>query len=452
MPTKKKNFKEAGVSAFLSDVPEPATIPTESIIRELRINPVFQALIPALSNEEYAQLEESLLTDGIREPISVWGETIIDGHNRYEIAQKHNLLYTTVSYDFDSEDDVKLWIFKNQIGRRNLPPIERVKLALIMEPIIAEQAKRQQIRKSASSVGQIAAEQTPDSVLLISTKQNSLEDSDGSVLPISTKQISADESADSVLLTPTKQTSINTRKVIADMAGVSQDTVLKVKKILDSGTPETLEKLKSNNITLNKAYQEVRAQERKTTAIATEHSSPYEIDKYSVIYADYPFDFIYTEGKNKPSDSRSPLLSISQLKKLELPAEDHAILLMWSSSPFLEIALQLMNSWGFKYKTNLIWHRQHDSINQWIRGHHEILLIGIKGSRLLPADDTSIHSVYSERQVNPSVKPSYFYEQIERMFPGETYLDLFGHNLHSDLWNVWDVWGNQPQLPESEGE
>lgn len=59
----------------------------------LRIDEEFMRLIPPLSTEEYIQLEENLIENGIREPISTWGDVIIDGHNRYEISIKHNLQY-----------------------------------------------------------------------------------------------------------------------------------------------------------------------------------------------------------------------------------------------------------------------------------------------------------------------------------------------------------------------
>ena len=78
-----------------------------------------------MTAEEYQQLEENLLANGIREPISIWQDTIIDGHNRYEIAQKYGLEYQTKEYEFDDETDVIIWIIKNQLSRRNLHPLDR---------------------------------------------------------------------------------------------------------------------------------------------------------------------------------------------------------------------------------------------------------------------------------------------------------------------------------------
>ena len=69
----------------------------------------FQDLIPPLTNEEYKQLENNCLEEGIREKIITWNNYIIDGHNRYKIAQQWNLDYQTESKSFKSKDEVKEW-------------------------------------------------------------------------------------------------------------------------------------------------------------------------------------------------------------------------------------------------------------------------------------------------------------------------------------------------------
>lgn len=87
---------------------------------KLTINPTFRDLIPALSSDELVQLENNLNADGCRDPLVVWGDTIVDGHNRYEICTRNLIPFKTVSKEFADEDDVIDWIEKNQLGRRNL--------------------------------------------------------------------------------------------------------------------------------------------------------------------------------------------------------------------------------------------------------------------------------------------------------------------------------------------
>lgn len=88
----------------------------------IQINKTFEALIPPLSDDEFKQLEANILKEGIRDPLVVWGETLVDGHNRYRIAQKHGISYEVVKMDFADESEVMEWMDRNQIGRRNLSP------------------------------------------------------------------------------------------------------------------------------------------------------------------------------------------------------------------------------------------------------------------------------------------------------------------------------------------
>ena len=86
------------------------------------INKDFKNLIPALSEEEKQQLESNIIADGCRDPLVVWGDTLIDGHNRFEICTRLGIEFKTISKDFDSEIDAKIWMLNLQRGRRNSTP------------------------------------------------------------------------------------------------------------------------------------------------------------------------------------------------------------------------------------------------------------------------------------------------------------------------------------------
>jgi|LakMenE01Jun11ns_1017448.scaffolds.fasta_scaffold9759373_1 hypothetical protein len=86
----------------------------------IQIKEEFRKLIPALTAEEFKQLEQNCLRDGILSPICLWDDFIIDGHNRYEISLKHQLQFESIDFSFDSEEDVKNWMIEKQLGQRNL--------------------------------------------------------------------------------------------------------------------------------------------------------------------------------------------------------------------------------------------------------------------------------------------------------------------------------------------
>jgi len=89
-------------------------------MNKLIIDREFQDLIPPLATEEFNQLELNILKDGIRDPIICWGNIVIDGHNRYNIANKYDLKFQIIEKDFCGRDSVIDWMINNQLGRRNL--------------------------------------------------------------------------------------------------------------------------------------------------------------------------------------------------------------------------------------------------------------------------------------------------------------------------------------------
>jgi ParB-like chromosome segregation protein Spo0J len=181
----------------------------------MKILQELESLIPPLSNEEFKQLERNILEEGIREPLITWNGILIDGHNRYRIAQEHDMNYETLEKEFENINRVKEWMINNQFGRRNLSNYQRSVLALQLEDVFREKAKENQIRK-------------PDFVLQKSAEQNP----------------------------------IDTRKEIAKVANVSHDTIAKVKKIEATATPEVKARLNTGTMSINEAYKEIKKEEK----------------------------------------------------------------------------------------------------------------------------------------------------------------------------------------------
>lgn len=192
----------------------------------MRIDNEFKNLIPALTDEEYEGLEQSILSEGCRDALVLWGDILIDGHNRYEICTKHGIKFKTVQKEFGSRDDVIQWIILNQFGRRNLPKYERAKLALRLKPVIAEKAKENQ---------------------LSTLKQNKT---------VSQKSVER----------------IDTQKELAKAAGVSHDTIAKVEKIEKTASPEVKAKLQSGDMSINQAYKAIKIEEKKEQIKKAERS------------------------------------------------------------------------------------------------------------------------------------------------------------------------------------
>ncbi len=110
---------------------------------DIVVNEELKAYIDPLTPEEYEALERSLLTEGCRDALVLWGDLLVDGHNRYEICRKHGLPFQTVqSKLFKDIEDVHLWMIDQHLGRRSVSDFQRGVLALRQREIVAARRAR----------------------------------------------------------------------------------------------------------------------------------------------------------------------------------------------------------------------------------------------------------------------------------------------------------------------
>ena len=188
-------------------------------LRTLTIDPEFRDLIPPLTDEERNMLEASILKEGCETPLTIWKGIIVDGHNRYEICHQHGIPFSVSEKEFHSRDDALMWIITNQLGRRNLTSFQRGELVLKFEPLLRAQARERQATSSGGDEPQLV--------------KNSAQA--GNVG--------------------------RTREKLGQMAGVSHDTIKKVKKLSEAADDETKQKLRRNEMSINKAYTDVMHRE-----------------------------------------------------------------------------------------------------------------------------------------------------------------------------------------------
>ena len=366
----------------------------------------FKGLIPPLTDEEYKGLEESILKDGCRDSLVLWGEILVDGHNRYEICTRHNIPFKAVQKEFASRDDVVIWIIKNQFGRRNLPAYERAKLALRLKPVIAEKAKENLVTHTECGY-------------------QGCQKSD--------------------------KAEIDTKKELAKVAGVSHDTIAKVEKIEQKATPEIKTQLQKGEISINQAYKTVKKEENRQKRqesiekqIAQKPSERY-VDiyktdkKYRVIYADPPWS--YGDKQNIDglggAEKHYPTMSLNDICDIPIPAEENAVLFLWVTSPLLEDAFKVIRAWGFKYKSSFVWDKIAHNMGHYNSVRHEFLLICTKGS-CTPDVKKLFDSVVSIERTEHSRKPKEFRDMIDTLYPIGNRLEMFARESA----DKWDVWGN----------
>ncbi|MGC4240848.1 MAG: hypothetical protein QM686_01305 [Herbaspirillum sp.] len=190
------------------------------------INEELKQYIDPLTPNEYAALERSLLAEGCRDALVLWGDVLIDGHNRYEICSKYDLPFKTILNDsFGSLEDVLLWMIDNQLGRRSVSDFQRGMLALRKRDIIAARTK---------------AEATP-------AKNTSIEENEGAAAS------DAPAASDDPWHADDNTGRIKTREDIARAAGISSATIGQIDRIRKTAAPELVEAVRNGAISINAA-------------------------------------------------------------------------------------------------------------------------------------------------------------------------------------------------------
>lgn len=172
--------------------------------------------------------------------------------------------------------------------------------------------------------------------------------------------------------------------------------------------------------------------------------------QFSTILVDPPWRFNNRTGKMAPEHRRLrryPTMSFEEIAALPVGshAADPSHLYMWVPNALLREALEIMEAWGFQYKTNLVWYKVRKDggpdgrgVGFYFRNVTELLLFGIKGRmRTLDPGRRQTNIVVSRKQEH-SRKPDQVYDIIEACSPGP-YLELFARHRRSQ----WTSWGNE---------
>ena len=188
------------------------------------VNESLKAYIDPLTPEEHDALERSLLAEGCRDALVLWGDMLVDGHNRYGICRKHGLPFQTVQNTrFQSIEDVHLWMIDQHLGRRSVSDFQRGVLALRKKDILADRARAPAAEAAAEAAADVA----------------------------STSQDARDGAPPAATLPPPAP--LTSREAIAKAARLSSSQVVMIEKIQKQAAPEVVEAVRAGTISINAA-------------------------------------------------------------------------------------------------------------------------------------------------------------------------------------------------------
>jgi N6-adenosine-specific RNA methylase IME4 len=203
-------------------------------------------------------------------------------------------------------------------------------------------------------------------------------------------------------------------------------------------TLQELENLGKLTIAHKERKAKLMKQARGNTALGLQH-------RYPVIYADPPWQYEHAPlgAGNRAIENHYPTMPLEEICRIPVSelATDDAVLLIWTTVAKLEKCFQVINAWGFTYRTNMVWTKDKIGMGYYVRNQHEQLLIAKRGNLPVPEPSTRRSSVVYAPRGRHSEKPKEFYSIIERMYPGLPKYELF---LRGSPWKGWaGGWGNE---------
>ena len=366
-------------------------------------------LLPALTAEEYAALEASIVEHGVLVPVEYDenGE-ILDGHHRVTICESLGLV------DWP------------RFVRKGLTEAEKRKLARELNVS----------RRHLSSA----------------QKKAVIEDQLRDTPSISSRAIAAMVGVDHKTVSAVRKRLVKGGEIphhdeVEGRDGVKQPAR---KTIKTAFMPET-----ENRRELMKVAKDLRAENQKARhAVRLAHmdmvaekgraSAPEAVERaYPVYYADPPWRYgVRSEvtGREKSAENQYPTMPTDEIVALMtwiIGGDWPAVLFLWATNPMLPDALRVMEGCGFTYVHHWIWDKEVAGTGYWGRDRHELLLIGRRGDVAAPLPGSQPETVHRERKGRHSAKPEFYAETIERLYPAMARLELFCRSPRSG----WDAWG-----------
>lgn len=404
----------------------------------ITIDPEFRSLIPPLTSEERLALEVSIVGEGCRDPIVLWGDVIVDGHNRHEICTAQGISFETCQIVFSDRLDAMIWIRRNQVTRRNLTDDQRLMNREALRRLESEKARQERARKAGEAGGSGRS------------KKNSLEANVTSKLL--EPDLEANVSDKSENQQPAKtakrppKSNTRTRAKAAAEIGQTEHRLRNAAFVIDAA-PELAAKVQSGEMPLAAAVREVKRAEivRQLESVEAKEQKALA-GEYDVIVIDPPWPMQKIERDVAPNQVafEYPVMKEHEIAALKMPAADDCHMWLWTTHKFLPMALRLLDVWKFEYVCTFVWHKpggfQPFGLPQY---NCEFALYARKGSPKF-IDTKALPVCFNAPRGAHSEKPEQFYDVVRRVTAGRR-IDIFNRRAIDGF----DVWGKES--PGDEG-
>ena len=367
-------------------------------------------LFPLLEGPELASLAGDIAEHGLREPITLYQGKILDGRNRWAACKLAKVEAKTREY---RGKDPLAFVISLNLKRRHLDESQRAMVA-------ARVATLPQGTRADRSIDPSKTQPEAAALLNVSTPS------------VKRARVVLDRG------TPELIAAVDQGKLAVSVASKLASAPVAVQRAAASDPVEAKRLAKK----IQASADDTRRGER-LEKLASKQASALHADKrYSLIYADPPWRYEHApEGdEGRSIEANYPTMTLGEICALPVASKIAArdcVLFLWATSPKLREAMDVIDAWGFAYRTCMVWVKDKIGMGYYARQRHELLLIATRGNVPVPAPKDRPDSVVMVKRGQHSSKPDEFRAIIDRMYSKISRVEMFCREPASG----WDAWG-----------
>jgi N6-adenosine-specific RNA methylase IME4 len=375
-------------------------------------------IFPMMSDAEIADLADDIKVNGQRNAIWLHRDgRIIDGRNRWRACESAGVEPATRVYS-GAEDSLVAFVVSLNLKRRHLNESQR---AMVADRIAT---LRDGQRKAGSPIGEPAVTQQ-EAAELLNVGKRSVERA---------REVRESGAPELTAAVERGEVAVSTAAVIA------REPVEVQREVLARVDPREIVRA-AKEIQVRQRDERLREKAAKVAEIASTQTQPLDsIGPFPVLYVDPPWRYEFADA-TRAIENQYPTMTLDDIKALDVPAADDAVMFMWVTSPKLADGLDVLTAWGFEYRTCMVWVKDKIGMGYYARQQHELLLIAKRGNPRAPDPEDRPSSVLTAARGEHSAKPDEMYELIERMYPLAEKCEMFQRRSR----NGWAGWGNQAE-------
>jgi N6-adenosine-specific RNA methylase IME4 len=402
-------------------------------------------LFPMLQDSELDDLGEDIRANTQVETVKLHQGMVLDGRNRYTACARKGLGVRTEIFEGGNREALN-WVISKNLKRRHLTESQRAMVASRLATLRLGDNQHREAAQICAGEPDLLGQTAPVPAPAADVSQTEAAE----LLNVSRRSVQNAAELQEKGAPELQQAVDQGRIAVSTAADIAKGaTPAEQVAIAAMGEKEILAKAKEIRKEKNDKRRGERSGEIARLAEASRDLPTGQ--KFPLVYMDPPTKYAAGDS-DRSTENHYPTMTEEEIAALPISdlALDKAVLLIWTTVPWLHKTLRLIEGWGFEYKSCACWDKDTIGLGFWWQNQHELLIAASRGNPVIPENGSILGpSLYREKKTRHSAKPEYFRAMIDGVPEWKDWpkVELFPRGTLPDNWKGW---GNEARLTQQQ--